>query len=74
MEAGLTLRTDTMGDLTIIEGEGGPGQTAHGVMADLVAIAADAQSHWISCATWASQHDLSPGAEAGLWLAFPRRG
>lgn len=40
MEAGLTLRTDTMGDLTIIEGEGGPGQTAHGVMADLVAIAA----------------------------------
>jgi homoserine dehydrogenase len=40
MEAGLTLRTDTMGDLTIIEGEGGPGQTAHGVMADLVTIAA----------------------------------
>lgn len=39
MEAGLTLLTDTMGDLTIIEGEGGPGQTAHGVMADLVAIA-----------------------------------
>lgn len=39
MEAGLTLRTDTMGDLTIIEGEGGPGQTAHGVMADLVAVA-----------------------------------
>jgi homoserine dehydrogenase len=39
MEAGLTLHTDTMGDLTIIEGEGGPTQTAHGVMADLVAIA-----------------------------------
>jgi homoserine dehydrogenase len=39
MEAALLLRTDTMGDLTIIEGEGGPGQTAHGVMADLVAIA-----------------------------------
>jgi homoserine dehydrogenase len=39
MEAGLTLRTDTMGDLTIIEGEGGPRQTAHGVMADLVAVA-----------------------------------
>ena len=39
MEAGLTLRTDTMGDLTIIEGKGGPGQTAHGVMADLVAVA-----------------------------------
>ena len=40
MEAGLTLHTDTMGDLTIIEGEGGPRQTAHGVMADLVAVAA----------------------------------
>jgi homoserine dehydrogenase len=40
MEAGLTLHTDTMGDLTIIEGEGGPGQTAHGVMADLIAVAA----------------------------------
>jgi homoserine dehydrogenase len=40
MEAGLVLSTDTMGDLTIIEGEGGPGQTAHGVMADLVAVAA----------------------------------
>ena len=39
MEAGLIINTDTMGDLTIIEGEGGPGQTAHGVMADLVAIA-----------------------------------
>ena len=39
MEAGLTLHTDTMGDLTIIEGEGGPRQTAHGVMADLVAVA-----------------------------------
>lgn len=44
MEAGLTLHTDTMGDLTIIEGEGGPGQTAHGVMADLVAIAAIAST------------------------------
>ena len=39
MEAALTLHTDTMGDLTIIEGEGGPTQTAHGVMADLVAVA-----------------------------------
>lgn len=39
MEAGLTLHTDTMGDLTIIEGEGGPTQTAHGAMADLVAVA-----------------------------------
>ena len=39
MEAALTLHTDTMGDLTIIEGEGGPRQTAHGVMADLVAVA-----------------------------------
>ena len=39
MEAALQLRTDTMGDLTLIEGEGGPGQTAFGVLADLVAIA-----------------------------------
>jgi homoserine dehydrogenase len=39
MEAALTLHTDTMGDLTIIEGEGGPRQRAHGVMADLVAVA-----------------------------------
>lgn len=38
-EVGLTLHTDTMNDLTLIEGEGGPGQTAHGVMADLVAVA-----------------------------------
>jgi homoserine dehydrogenase len=38
MEAGLQLRTDTMGDLTLIEGEGGPGQTAFGVLADLVAV------------------------------------
>jgi hypothetical protein len=28
-----------MGELTLIEGEGGPGQTALGVLADLVAIA-----------------------------------
>jgi homoserine dehydrogenase len=39
METALLLRTDTMGDLTLIEGEGGPGQTALGVLADLVAIA-----------------------------------
>jgi homoserine dehydrogenase len=39
METGLQLRTDTMGELTLIEGEGGPGQTALGVLADLVAIA-----------------------------------
>jgi homoserine dehydrogenase len=39
METGLQLRTDTMGDLTLIEGEGGPGQTALGVLADLVNIA-----------------------------------
>jgi homoserine dehydrogenase len=39
METGLLLHTDTMGDLTLIEGEGGPGQTALGVMADLVNIA-----------------------------------
>jgi homoserine dehydrogenase len=41
METGLQLRTDTMGELTLIEGEGGPGQTALGVIADLVAIARD---------------------------------
>jgi homoserine dehydrogenase len=39
METGLQLHTDTMGELTLIEGEGGPGQTALGVLADLVAIA-----------------------------------
>jgi homoserine dehydrogenase len=39
METGVQLRTDTMGELTLIEGEGGPGQTALGVLADLVAIA-----------------------------------
>ncbi len=39
MEAGLQLRTDTMGDLTLIEGKGGPGQTAFGVLADLIAVA-----------------------------------
>jgi homoserine dehydrogenase len=38
MEAALQLRTDTMGDLTLIEGEGGPGQTAFGVLADLIAV------------------------------------
>ena len=39
METALRLHTDTMQDLTIVEGEGGPGQTAFGVLADLVAIA-----------------------------------
>lgn len=39
MEAALMLRTDTMGDLTLIEGEGGPGQTAFGLLADIVSIA-----------------------------------
>jgi homoserine dehydrogenase len=39
MEAALTLQTDTLGDLTLIEGEGGPGQTAFGLLADIVAIA-----------------------------------
>jgi homoserine dehydrogenase len=38
MEAALVLHTDTMQDLVIIEGKGGPGQTAFGVVADLVAI------------------------------------
>ncbi|HEX9068769.1 MAG TPA: hypothetical protein VF807_08365 [Ktedonobacterales bacterium] len=37
-ETSLRLSTDTMGDLSIIEGDGGPWQTAHGVMADLVTI------------------------------------
>lgn len=41
MEAALLLHTDTMQDLTLIEGEGGPGQTAFGVVADLVTIAHD---------------------------------
>jgi len=39
MEAALLLHTDTLGDLTLVEGEGGPGQTAFGVIADLVQIA-----------------------------------
>jgi homoserine dehydrogenase len=39
METGLLLRTDSIGELTLIEGEGGPGQTALGVLADIVAIA-----------------------------------
>jgi len=39
MEAGLVLHTDTMQDLTIVEGEGGPAQTAFGVLSDLVKIA-----------------------------------
>jgi homoserine dehydrogenase len=38
METGLRLRTDTMGELTLIEGEGGPGQTAFGVLTDLITI------------------------------------
>src|SRR5579859_6011559 len=38
METAVVLRTDTMGELTIVEGEGGPGQTAFGVVADLVRI------------------------------------
>lgn len=43
MEAALLLHTDTLGDLTLVEGEGGPGQTAFGVIADLVAIARGAR-------------------------------
>lgn len=39
METALQLHTDTMQDLTIVEGDGGPGQTAFGVLADLIAIA-----------------------------------
>ena len=37
--AAILLRTDTMGELTIIEGEGGPEQPAFGVLADIVSIA-----------------------------------
>lgn len=39
METALQLSTDTMQDLTLVEGEGGPGQTAFGVLADLINIA-----------------------------------
>ncbi|HLZ20913.1 MAG TPA: hypothetical protein VKQ30_02145 [Ktedonobacterales bacterium] len=39
METALQIHTDTMQDLTLVEGEGGPGQTAFGVLADLIAIA-----------------------------------
>jgi homoserine dehydrogenase len=38
-ETALRLSTDTMGELTLVEGDGGPGQTAFGIIADLVAIA-----------------------------------
>ena len=34
----LTLQTDTMNDVTIIEGESGPRQTAFGLLSDLVAV------------------------------------
>ncbi len=37
-ETVVRLLTDTMGELTIIEGDGGPEQTALGVLADIVAI------------------------------------
>ena len=39
METAIQLHTDTMHDLTLVEGEGGPEQTAFGVLADLIAIA-----------------------------------
>ncbi|MFI5274121.1 MAG: homoserine dehydrogenase [Ktedonobacterales bacterium] len=38
-ETAVRLHTDTMRDLTIIEGDGDPGQTAFGIVADLVNIA-----------------------------------
>jgi len=38
-ETVVRLHTDTMGDLTIIEGDGDPRQTAFGIVADLVNIA-----------------------------------
>ncbi len=37
--AAILLQTDTMGELTIVEGEGGPEQPAFGVLADIVNIA-----------------------------------
>jgi homoserine dehydrogenase len=40
METAVTLSTDTMQELTIVEGEGGPGQTAFGVISDLLEVAA----------------------------------
>ena len=45
METAIQLHTDTMQDLTLIEGEGGPGQTAFGVVADLVNIARQFYAH-----------------------------
>ncbi|MBA3825979.1 MAG: homoserine dehydrogenase [Ktedonobacterales bacterium] len=39
-KAAIQFTTDTMGDLTIIEGPGTPRQTAFGVLADLITIAA----------------------------------
>jgi homoserine dehydrogenase len=45
METAIQLHTDTMHDLTVVEGEGGPEQTAFGVLADLVAIARRPQQH-----------------------------
>jgi homoserine dehydrogenase len=39
METAVQLQTDTMQELTLIEGAGGPGQTAFGVLADLITIA-----------------------------------
>lgn len=38
-KAAIQLHTDTMGDLTVIEGPGTPRQTAFGVLADLITIA-----------------------------------
>jgi homoserine dehydrogenase len=38
-ETALRLEADTMGELTLIEGAGGPEQTAFGVLADVIAIA-----------------------------------
>ena len=35
----LTLRTDTMNDVTMIEDQSGPRQTAFGLLSDLVSIA-----------------------------------
>ena len=44
-ETALRLHTDTMRDLTLIEGKGGPSQTAFGVVADVIAIARAMNDH-----------------------------
>ncbi|HEY8208184.1 MAG TPA: homoserine dehydrogenase [Myxococcaceae bacterium] len=45
METAVTLSTDTMQELTIVEGEGGPGQTAFGLITDLLEVALARSAH-----------------------------